>query len=94
MNIIKNTIEKLNPSQTPVDTCDQPVYILTKELQWWQLLEFENYVSLFAGMHIKQSMQDVHGDIILVQACLKFQRSLTSLLHVLMQLLKLITLKV
>ena len=33
-NIIKNTIEKLNPSQTPVDTCDQPVYALTKELQW------------------------------------------------------------
>ena len=34
MNIIKNTIEKLNPSQTPVDICDQPVYALTEELQW------------------------------------------------------------
>ena len=63
MNIIKNTIEKLNPSQTPVDTCDQPVYALTKELQWRRPLEFENYFSLFAGMHIEQFMQDVHGDI-------------------------------
>ena len=32
MNIIKKNIEKLNPSQTPLDTCDQPVYVLTKEL--------------------------------------------------------------
>ena len=64
MIIIKNTIEKLNPSQTPVDTCDQPVYALRKELQWRRLLQFENYFSLFPGMHIEQSMQDVHGDII------------------------------
>ena len=34
MTIIKNAIEKLNPSQTPVDTCDQSVYALTEELQW------------------------------------------------------------
>ena len=66
MNIIKNTVKKLNPSQTPVDTCDQPVYALTKELQWPRPLEFENYFSLFAEMHIEQSMQDVPGDIIRV----------------------------
>ena len=64
MNIIKNTIGRLNPSQTPVDTCDQPVYALTKQLQWRCQLEFESYFSMFAGMHIKQSMQDVHADII------------------------------
>ena len=62
MNIIKNAIEKLNPSQTPVGTCDQPMYALMKELQWRWPLEFENYFSLFAGMHIEQSMQNVHGD--------------------------------
>ena len=54
----------MNPSQTPVDTCDQPVCTLTKELQWRRPLEFENYFSLFARMHIEQSMQDGHGDII------------------------------
>ena len=63
MNIIKNNIEKLNPSQTPLDTCNQPVYVLTKDLHWRRPLEFENNFSLFAGMHIQQSLQDVHGDI-------------------------------
>ena len=42
MNTIKSTIEKLNPSQTPVDTWDQSVYTLTKELRWRRPLEFEN----------------------------------------------------
>ena len=63
MIIIKNTIEKLNPSKTSVDTWYQPVYALTKELQWRWPLEFDNYFSLFAGMYIEQFMQDVHGDI-------------------------------
>ena len=34
MNIIKGTTEKLNPSQIPVDTFDQLVYALMKQLQW------------------------------------------------------------
>ena len=54
----------MNPSQTPVDTCDQLVYALTKELQWQRPLEFENYFSLFARIHIEQSMQDAHRDTI------------------------------
>ena len=28
------TIEYLNPSQIAVDVCDQPVYALTKEVQY------------------------------------------------------------
>ena len=32
MNIIKNTTEKLNPSQTPVDTCDQPVHVFNERV--------------------------------------------------------------
>ena len=34
MNIISKTISVINPNQTPVDTCDQPVYTLTKQIQW------------------------------------------------------------
>ena len=34
MNIISKTISVINPNQTPVDTCDQPVYALTKQIQW------------------------------------------------------------
>ena len=29
MNIISQTINAINPNQTPVDVCDQPVYALT-----------------------------------------------------------------
>ena len=34
MNMNKKITNFLNPSQTPVDTCDQPVYALTKTIQW------------------------------------------------------------
>ena len=34
MNIIMKTIEYLNPGQIAVDVCDQPVYALTKEVQY------------------------------------------------------------
>ena len=30
MNIIKTTMSNINPSQIPADTCDQPVYAITK----------------------------------------------------------------
>ena len=33
MNIISKTISAINPNQTPVDTCDQLVYALTKQIQ-------------------------------------------------------------
>ena len=33
MTIIKNTIRKVNPSQTPIDVCDQPVYAISKAIQ-------------------------------------------------------------
>ena len=34
MNRNKKITNVLNPSQTPVDTCDQPVCALTKTIQW------------------------------------------------------------
>ena len=33
MTIIKRTVEYLNPGQTAIDVCDQPVYALRKEIQ-------------------------------------------------------------
>ena len=38
MNIATNTINKLNPGQPPVDLCNQPVFALTKQIQWKLLL--------------------------------------------------------
>ena len=33
MKYIKKTVDLLNPGQTAVDVCDQPVYALNKEIQ-------------------------------------------------------------
>ena len=34
MNIISKTVSVINPNQTPVDTCAQSAYALTKQIQW------------------------------------------------------------
>ena len=34
MKIIRRTANFLNPEQTPVGCCDEPVYALTKEIQF------------------------------------------------------------
>ena len=51
MNLIMRTINYINPSQTAVDVCDQPVYALTKEIQFRKPDEFgsEKYFSLMGG---------------------------------------------
>ena len=51
-----NSTQVLNPSQTPVDVSDCPVYALTKELQWHYPNKFGNYFSLMGSLHIEQSL--------------------------------------
>ena len=67
MNIISKTISVINPDQTPVDTCDQPVYALTK-IQWRYPGLFGNskYFSLFGGLHFEKALLNVHGEFIKV----------------------------
>ena len=51
-HIMKQNIkwtEILNPGQTPVDVSDQPLYALTKKLQYLFPEEFANYFALFAS---------------------------------------------
>ena len=66
MNLNKKITNFLNPSQTSVDTCDQPVYALTKTIQWMypETLGSGKYLSILGGLHIKQSALFIHGDII------------------------------
>ena len=56
----------LNPSQTPVDTCDQPVYALTKTIQWMypETLGSGNYLSILGGLHIEQFALVMQGETI------------------------------
>ena len=66
MNLIKTTISNINPGQIPADTCDQPVYALTKEIQWRYPAEFsdDQYFSILGGLHIEQSLLGIHSEII------------------------------
>ena len=66
MRIIKETANFLNPEQIPVDCCDQPVYGLTKELQFRLPSEYgtDKYFSLFGGLHYEQCSLIIHGELI------------------------------
>ena len=66
-HIMKENIkwtEILNPGQTPVDVSDQPVYALTKTLQFMYPDEFSNYFALFGQLHIEQALLVIHGILI------------------------------
>ena len=49
-----------------MDVCDQPVYALTKEIQWRYPNKFGNspYFCLFGGLHFKQCILTIHGELI------------------------------
>ena len=66
MNIIADTIKYINPGQIPIDTCDQPVFALTKEVQWRYPEKFSDvqYFSILGGLHIEQSLLVVHGEVV------------------------------
>ena len=66
MKIIMQTVNFLNPGQIPVDVSDQPVYALTKELQWRKPEEFgENfYFAMFGGLHLEHALLLIHGELI------------------------------
>ena len=64
MKIICDTIEVINDGQTPIDVCDQPVYDLTKQIQWIFPHLFQNYFSLFGGLHVEKSLLVIHGQFI------------------------------
>ena len=62
MTILKNITENLNPGQNPVITCDQPVYALSKQIQWLYPDEFKNIFMFMGLMHIEQAFMDAIGD--------------------------------
>ena len=64
MEIIKQTIAYLNPGQIPVDLCDQPVFVLAKEIQWryLQKLSSRSCFCLFGWLHFEQCMLTIHGE--------------------------------
>ena len=64
MNLNIKAIIALNPSQTPVDVSDCPVYALTKEAQFQFPEQFSNYFVMLMGLHIEQCLLVTHGQFI------------------------------
>ena len=66
MSIIKSTINKINPGQMPVDACDEPVYALTKEIQWRYPTKFgsDQYFSWFGELHVEKRLLEIHSQLI------------------------------
>ena len=66
MNLNKKITNLLNPSQIPFDTCDQPVYAVTKTIQWMlpETLGSWKHLSILSGFHIEQSALVIYVEII------------------------------
>ena len=66
MNIIKDTINFINPTQVPIDVSDQPVYALSKEIQlrYPSMFGPDKYVCLLGDLHIEIELLRIHGEII------------------------------
>ena len=71
VSTIKHTLEKikeaiffLNPTQSPVNTLDQPLFALAKQIQWTWPNEFENFVFILGGLYIEITLLKVIGQIL------------------------------
>ena len=66
MNTVKSSVEFLNPGQTPLITCDHPLYAIAKKIQW-QLPETQgekNFVVVLEGLHIEMTAWRTMGDFL------------------------------
>ena len=66
MNIVKRSVEFLNPGQIPVIACDQPLYAIAKKIQWqWPETHGEKkYVVVLGGLHIEIAAWRALGDFL------------------------------
>ena len=54
----------IKDNQIPVDVSDQPVFALTKELQFRFPIIFLGYLPFVGGLHIEQSLLSLYGELI------------------------------
>ena len=62
MDIVKTSVQYLNPGQIPVVTADQPLFALAKQFQWtWSATHGEDqFVIIFGGLHIEMAVLKVN----------------------------------
>ena len=59
-----NSVKFLNEGQTTIGTCDQPLFALSMEAKYRNPILFNDYVVLFAALHIEESFYGIHADLI------------------------------
>ena len=66
MDVAKKAIEVLNPGQTPVIACDQPLFMIAKQIQWmWPEQYGEgSFMVMLGGLHIKMKLLKALGDLL------------------------------
>lgn len=55
MDVIKKSVQEINPGQVPVITLDQPLYAIAKQIQWnWPANYGEkHFIIILGGIHIE-----------------------------------------
>lgn len=63
-DVIKTSVEALNPGQNPVIAFDQPLFAVAKQIQWnWPEIYGENkFIVMFGGLHIEMATFKTIGD--------------------------------
>ena len=66
MELVKKTTEHLNPHQVPVLVVDQPLYDLTKIMQWTfhDIFGEDKFVVMLGGLHIEMALWSTMGDLL------------------------------
>ena len=64
MDVVKKTIEHLNPGQTPVIAMDQPLYAIAKHIQWnyQDLYGEDKFVVMLGGLHVEMAAVKLAGE--------------------------------
>ena len=62
---IKETVQFLNPGQTPVVAADQPLYSLAKQIQWqWPEYGEDKVVMMLGGLHMEMAALKSIGSLL------------------------------
>ena len=63
MDILKLSVNHVNPGQVPVIALDQPLFAVAKEIQlsWRDLYGEKKFVVMFGGLHIEMAFLKVIG---------------------------------
>ena len=66
MNVVKKAVDILNPGQVPINTVDQPLFTIAKQIQenWTASHGEDQFIVMFGGLHIEVAAFKTIGDLL------------------------------